>query len=225
MFIEPEAHISPDLIVSFGLLMGALTFLGSWLPFKSMPNIPIIDGIIALTVIKGILKYGWIRGLFVTASLLLIVFGIGLGSLLVIEKQQVGRYYNPISEIKAIADFDQAQRRKYNPGRYTFPQRSLSIDQRIVWESTGSDWLDVRASRVRFLLDSTDERASITFEIKDGSKTAAFERVNANGYSKTHSVRIGKPYNIILIGDAGKRVEVSVVGLLEPNFDGRGADE
>ena len=221
VFFDTKDPIPTDWILLFGLLLGVITFLGSWLPFKSMPNIPIIDGIIAFAVIKGMLKYDWIRGLCVWVTLFTLVITVTLFTIVIVEYRQIGSFYNPLTEFSAIQAFSKEQQLSNTLGSYTVPQYTLPIAQYVTWQSTGSKWLDVRGNNIEFFVKSEIENTPFTFEIKDAvGSTRVFERTTANRFSTLHSVHIGDKYEIIVAGEDGLRVQVTVVGLAHPLFEG-----
>ncbi len=214
-----EKASPPPLIWLAGLLQASLAFLCTWLPLHMVSLMFLLPAVVGLGAIVGLFGLGLLRALNVWILQLVLMGAVVLISFTACESIQLGQFFNPFSEIPAVLHYAQQQKVNPKPGSYPLPGTTVPVKQEVLWESTGSPWLDRRTGSLRFTVFSEAENAGLKFEINQGeTKPLVFENVTSRQWTYEYEVRSGEKYFVKVAGPEGTRVEVTTEGLLIPKF-------
>ena len=215
--VKPERPIPNPLIWLVGLLQASLAFLCSWLPFDLIPLallLPAVVGFVAVAVAFGL---GFLRSLNVWVLQFLLMCLTTLIAFSAIESIQLRHALNPIKEIPAVLRYARAQAANAPRGAVPLPGNIVPVKQKVVWQSTGSVWLDLRAGNTRFTVYSENESVDLKFEINQGeTKTCAYEFFKGRKWLYKYPIRVGEEYFVKIMGADGTNVKVEIAGMLIP---------
>jgi len=217
--VKQEEEVAPPALVTLtGLLLGALAYVGTWLPPHLLVLAPLLPMALSLTVIAGVFRLGLARGLSVWALQFLVVLVVAVVGFFAIEAMRLGQFFNPLSEIPAVAHYVREQGGVEVPGSHTIPGKQAPIQQRIQWHSTGAPWLDACAGEAVFTVYTQSEEAGLKFEIQDHTGTVVFEPVQGRQWSTAFRVKAGFAYTLVVSGPPEATATVKTAGLLVPAF-------
>lgn len=217
--VKQEQPVSGGLVFLTGVLLALLAYVASWLP----PNLYLLTAMlpvaVSFTIIVAAFGLGFVRALNVWALHLVLAGLLGIVTLVALESYHFERVFNPISEIPAVLRFVQSQRVAENPGVYEIPGEAAPIRQEVVWQSTGSVWLDLRGGNVEFFVYADSEDAALRFEINQGeTKPLVFEYVEGRQWQHVYTVTPGERYFVKVSGPEGTSARAACAGLLIPQF-------
>jgi hypothetical protein len=91
----------------------------------------------------------------------------------------------------------------------------IPVETTLRWDSTGSTWLDSKATRAEFEFTSSDPVSDLTVEIKDeGNNTLFYEHLNSLPYKFTFDkIALSTPVQFLLTGQNNAKVNVAIHGL------------
>ncbi|MBI2424404.1 MAG: hypothetical protein HYV27_16360 [Candidatus Hydrogenedentes bacterium] len=195
-------------LLSIGLAMGAIATL-LW-AFSQNRGKALQAGILHLTLLAVVV----------------------LSAIIIHERISLGILINPLTEISAVRAYTGATKGQENPGYHTLPMPAIKPGAnqsklQVMWQSTGSAWLDLRGRRVQFAvtLDASPEpgmRFQVTEKGDQGLEPGVIypEVTEVNWSSKPVEIVAGKKYYVRLSGAGFNKgqVKVAAKGLLVPTF-------
>jgi hypothetical protein len=219
LLVKPERPVPAALVNLTGLLLGSLAFLTSWLPPQMLLLAPVFPVLVALAIILGSFGIGVIRAVNVWALHLALVLLSMMVLFTAFESYQLGAFFNPISEVPAVVRYERRQMNAEHPGEYTLPGTEIPLTQEVIWQTTGSAWLDRRAGETEFTVYCENEAAGLRFEINQGeTQPRVYERVIGKQWAVRYPMAPGEAYTVRVHGPDGVKVRVVISGLLIPKF-------
>lgn len=216
--IQPAGcDLSTERVLFTGLIFGLIAFLCTWLPGKAILLSIAAPATISLLIIALLYGLGLARTLVVWAGHMAVVGIIIVTTFFTSESVLLGRVFNPFRELSAISSFLQTAP-ELRAQSWPLDGDVLPLRQKIVWNSTGSEWLDARINHVKINLSTNIISRDLKFELRDNSGTQLFEFIRGLQWTHLYSVIPGETYTVIADGTPGNEINVSVTGMLIPTF-------
>ena len=197
-------------ITVVGLFLAALSSALWWLPLPLLSFTPLVSAAAALVLPPLVfrLRYGkallvWLVQGAVAAFAVAVPF-------LAIEGTAVFR------EWPAMVQYAAAHDTKDTAGVFDFPAAVSPASFVVHWESTGSPWLDKKGDQVEFIVRSNVAGASLILELKSGSETVVYQYLESYPARVAAHIQTNKDYNLVVRGQEGVEVGVTVTGVLNP---------
>ena len=198
-------EVHNDVLYRCGAVLACVTYAVSWVPGSLFYLIVLVPAVLSAALAFGALKAPPLRAL-----LLWIVQGAAMA--IVIVGLLAGRH-----GIGIVADVP-AMFRFASSGAPTSIEREAwtPLNLGLRWEASGSKWLDENASTVRVSVQTAPHSMPMFIEVREGGQTLAFKEFTTENYAFDYSPIIpSKAYRVILTGEEGVDVKVSVSGVLE----------
>ncbi len=194
-----------------GLLLAALAYLVLWAPVGLMPFAPLVPAAASLFLVLLVFRLELGQALLVWVVQGLLVLFLGAGAFLTIEGPAPFQQFAAISRYAAHHDAEA-------PAMFALPPVQTPVALAIQWESTGSPWLDKKARQVELRIRSKGDAAPVTVELRRDSQTVVYQRLGSNPSKLTVDIEAGQAYQLVLGGEEGVEVEVTIFGVLTPNL-------
>ncbi len=212
-----NARPSGQSITVSGLLMASAFYLVSWAHPSELLVLYAVLQAAALVPIFLTMRQGAARSVVLWVIQAIVVSGVIVGAIAGLE----GTVF--VSEFRAIAGYagayDDAQRNGVDIGRAVMADVRLPIECTLRWDSTGSTWLDSRASQAAFEVASSGLPPGLTVELKDETGTLFYEHPEAMPFKFAFdNVVAGQNYRLAISGQEGAQIEVSVHGIMRARF-------
>lgn len=216
--VQYEERIPASLINLTGVLCAALAFCATWLPPAYLGLAIVVPLLLALVLIGATFRLGFVKTIVVWAAHAAGVFLLGMLLVVLVEAGQTKRLFNPATEASAVLAYAREQRSLEKPGHYSIPSIDAPYAQKLRWRTTGSEWLDARASSILITVKIDTLTTDVKFELRDSTGTRVYEFLRGPSWSREYTFETGANYEIIVNAPEGTRVEVSFSGLLVPEF-------
>jgi len=216
--IQPKGcKLSTERVLFTGLVFGLMAFLCTWLPGKTILLSVAAPATLSLLIIAFFYGLGLARTLVVWSVHLVIVGAIVVTTFFTSESILLGRTFNPFRELSAIASFLQTAP-DLRARSWPLEGEILPLRQKILWNSTGSEWLDARINLVKINLSTNIISRDLKFELRDSSGTQLFEFIRGLQWTHLHTVVPGETYTVISDGTPGNGINITVTGMLIHTF-------
>lgn len=215
--IPPHPHVTPSYVNGAGILLAGIFYIATWLPMKFLLLVVILPVMVAAALVVPIVPKTK-RGL--AAWVLCSVFALTMTTAGVtgLELFRTGTYFNPLRDFPLLlryANTDEPQAESNVP---RLPTDTLPIAVRLRWKTTGSAWLDRCAGPVGFQVTLINPEGTVKFELKDKTGTRIYEEITASPWQRRAQVEVQEPYEILVHGTPGGKVDVRILGFLKPEF-------
>lgn len=208
----------PAIINLAGLLLGALTFVASWLPGWLWYLVFLLPAVIAFGLLILSLRLRLIRAMGVWLVAQLTVTAGLTGTVLMSERSQLGAFFNPFSEVPAIIAYA-AQQSPAQTGEHLFSQGAIPYSRDFALRSTGSQWLDLRAGNALFTVYTEAAPQDLHFELKDPTGTLLYVPLDAASWSREIETQPGRRYQVVVAtptgGEGAARLGLTSLFLVE----------
>ncbi|MBW7864742.1 MAG: tetratricopeptide repeat protein [Candidatus Hydrogenedentes bacterium] len=216
--VRPARPVPGILINLTGLLMGTMAYMDSFFPYPMTALAVLMPALLSLIIIVAVFRLRVEKAVLAWALHLFLVYLMGILLFFTAEAYQLGEVFRPLKELRAVAAYTRDPARGLEPGMSQLPGSSLPWEQRVVWRSTGSEWLDRRSGATAFLVLSDTDGVQLKFQIYDASGARVFDYVNERQLTRFFEVTADTEYRIVLDGPEGQSGQVIVQGLLIPEF-------
>lgn len=216
--VRPSRPVPGILINLTGLLMGTMAYMDSFFPYPMTALALLMPALLSLIIIVAVFRLRLEKAVLAWALHLFLVLLAGILVFFTAEAYQLGEVFRPLRELRSVAAYARDATREREPGINQLPGSALPWEQRVVWRSTGSDWLDRRAGAVAFLVISDADDIQLKFQIYDESGARVFDYVSDRQHTRFFEVAADTEYRIVLDGPEGHSGQVIVQGLLIPEF-------
>jgi len=191
-----KESIHPNLIILVGILIASIVFLFSWLPkFIILWGFAFIP-LFAFLIILGTFGISLLKALNIC---LLYILSLLISTILLLtlsESYQLKRFINPISQIPSTVSFFRTQ--------YPNSTRSLEIKsedgspviRNILWNSTGSYWLDTRSKEITITLFLNDADEFVLEVNRGETKPIIYEKLRSERYKVNLPIETDTNYTI-----------------------------
>lgn len=151
--IQKDAVVPTSLALFLGLFLAALTYVSTWLPVHLLFFSVIQAPILLIILLMSIFRTGFLRAI-ILCVLNLAMLGLIVGiTITITESVTLNRFYNPFQEIPAIIAYQSDYGAEVN-NTITIADKPAPIELQVIWDSTGSNWLDHRAQSVKVIITS-----------------------------------------------------------------------
>jgi len=210
--------VPPAFITLSGVALAGLAYLCTWLPANSLPLAFFLPLALSAAIVIGALGLTARQALGVWLVQAALVTALVPAAITLAERIQLGRFYNPITEIPRVISYMSGRSPVTDTGVYAIPGSVLPVRQKVRWISTGSEWLDDRGGRTFFKVISNSPPPEVRFEIEDPTGTRHYQNVAGDEWTTEYLIEPGVPYEILVFGADGLAVSLECSGLLRPEF-------
>jgi len=200
-----------DILYRCGWVMAGFTYLLAWLPGSLIVLTLVLAAVASAGLAFTALKAPPVRALAVWA----VQGGV---MLIVVTAVVVGRHgLGPIGDFAALSQFPD------QPGPSSVEQigaTPLAVD--LMWESSGSTWLDESASTVAFVGTLGSHSKRIFVELIANGETLVFHEYSETQFAFEYGpIEPGTAYTLRLSGEDGVEASVGVRGVLKLSSNDR----
>lgn len=208
------------LVYVSGLLLGTIALL-----FLVLPAALLVVGVAILLFLSLALflvgfNLGLARALGIWIAQAVLIGGAGLLVFWLTECYMFSAFINPIAETRAIHAYRRAADTRPEAMPRYLPDSVTPIRQPVRWHASGSEWLDVRASRVAFLVRTETDSPPLHFRIYEGPDALRDHQDVPPGQKMTffYNVKPDTTYHIGVTGSEGVTVQVLIQSALGFTF-------
>lgn len=191
-------------IVLLGALMTAITAAVTWLPPALIGVGLLVPVLTSLLSTKRIFRITPGQACLVWLVQMLCAAGAAAVPFAILEGPAFFKEWPAIARYAKLAP----------PGARTFNETAAPFH--IRWPGSGSMWLDEKARQVEFVVRASPENAALTFELKTGPETAAYQYLHQYPAHLILRILPNTDYTLSIFGDKGATVSLEVRGTLTP---------
>jgi len=206
-FLRPR-FLPMGIAYLWGVVMAELFCVISFIPGQGVVLACVITGSCSLAGLIFLLELPSARAIGAWAVHIMGVMIIGWTAFFVTESYLVGEWLSPIRETAAIFRASRAG------GTYETLAGTTPLEFGITWTSTGSAWLDRRAPDIRLTVLCDQPARNTSLQIYDETGAKLFDYIQDSRHVSRFKPLPGRPYRIVLGGDAGRRVSLVMESLL-----------
>lgn len=211
---KPERPVSVRPLRLAGMLVAASAFALTWVNLSQVPLALGAAALVWLALLLWLAPLPRVKSVQLWLTHVLLMVGVVLATFAAAENWAVGGIFNPFSDLPAVVRYAQADAENAENVVQLPAFRVPLTQQNLVWESTGSAWLDRRAGPTEFRIQAGGDITGMKFELEDLGGTERYEEVTQANWSLTTKVVPGQPYEVHVTGIEGVPVAVWVAGLL-----------
>lgn len=214
--MQPMVSVGGPFLV--GALMASAGYLSLWCAPADIPFAFAGSVFLAIVPIIGVLRLRIGPALVVWVLQAAVVLCAALGSAAALEGTTFLREYPLLMQYArthdGVRDFGG------EPGWRLIPSLYVPVQTSVRWDSTGSTWLDARATRADFEITASAPISDLTVEIcKDKKDTLFYEHATSVPYKFSFDkISPGVTYPFQITGQANANLDVSVRGLMDLHF-------
>ena len=201
-----------------GLFLGSLAATLILLPqtmiffaFLSTLFISLLLMMLAYRLHPGVALVAW-------AAHIVFVWSVAVCSFWLAECYRYGEFIHPFQELSILRDNLEGKGVVQNSGLTRMPNYITPIHQKMLWESSGSDWLDHHASTVRVTIKKDSTEPGLVFQIHRGGTLILHEELNKEQMQLQFIVDPGEEYEFSVTGAEYALVQTAIQSMLPCTF-------
>lgn len=213
----PSDAPSGGVITLTGALLALLTFGALWAPLQLAGLMAALISASSLLLIVGLFGITLRDSLAVWIVQLVVMTAVGGAALAAVE--------GPMAVLQAPAAIRFAREYEALPperrGEHEAPPGKVNAKFPMVWETTGSTWLDRKLARVEFVVDTPPTQPPLSVDYREEGKAREFHDIRATTFAFTSAVRTGIPCEVNVRGlsdQQGLDVRLTLRSILTPRF-------
>ena len=197
-------------VLAAGLLLAAATYLVSWNQPGQWAYLFLLIQVLALIPIAVTFNLGVVRALAVCLIQAALMSCVVFVSAVTLEGSSFVKEFTIIANYQA--HHDNALRTGVDPGTHLLPPMVVPVDATVRWESTGSPWLDERATGMTCEVASNAPAtgpipaSGLIVELKDQTGTLAYNHVPSMPFTFTYDRIVpNQAYKLLITGPENNR--------------------
>lgn len=213
-------YTPPEILIYIsGLLLGALTLLLLLLP---MPFAFFAFGgslLLSLLIVVFTFQTDVRLAPAVWITQFVLVWMIGGIAFWMVECRRHGEWINPLAEVPAVRAAVNGPKALPDSVPVKFSASVTPMRQKVRWQSSGSRWLDIQATKVQFTVRTESVAPGLRFQIYLESDLKYHEELQGTGpFSIYYPFSPGIVYEVVIQAQEPVALNATVQGLLPLEF-------
>jgi tetratricopeptide (TPR) repeat protein len=189
--IARASQVPASVVNMSGLILAAGTYALMWLPVSNLMWTATVPAAVSLALVLGLYRVGYVRGLAVWALQGVIAAGVVMACFFL----TIGS--SAVLGLPAIMAYAKGFDSDLEPGDHSLPSSQGSATYSLQWKSSGSAWLDERASAVTIVVTSGSDSAQGTIQLEAAGEVITTRSVNGKKPTQVQeAVRPDTPYSL-----------------------------
>ena len=202
-------RVSVKRCAAAGVFLASLTYALSWMPISVAAYAILIPIFAALAILALFfnLPFGQAAAAWLLHSVLVLTTtAVAIGAL---------EGFDFLTGFPAMAKFARTHDTGPGAGSQDIGPFNMRVDSTVLWEDTGSAWLNGKAGKVMFEIEMQEPSESQTIELKDiESGDVILNRITTSPFTFVFDALPGRQYGLVMDGRQGAKVDITLHGIL-----------